>query len=443
MNFSQLKSSVFFKIFVIAILILMLLIPTTMVKQLIYERERIQKNAINEVSAKWGNGQTLTGPFLSIPYDKFIKQYSAKDSTEKIIKLKEWINFLPEDLIINGNISPEKRYRGIHEVVVYESSLNMKGKFNAFDISKFDIAAKNIHFDQARLNLGITDLKGIEKQVTLKWNADNISFDSGTSNNNVIGSGINAKTPTSYQDSSNYAFDLNLDLKGSQNLYFIPMGKTTDVNLSSDWTTPSFTGTFLPDERAVDAKGFNAHWNILHLNRNYPQSWLNGQHHVKQSAFGTDLLLPVDNYKKSYRVARYAILFIVLTFLVFFFVEILNGVYIHPIQYLLVGMALVIFYSLLLSFSEHIKFNYAYFVSAVLTLGLITAYIMAILKSKQIAGMMFGILLILYTFIFTIIQLEDYALLIGSLGVFLILCIVMYFSRKIDWYNIRLGNPRP
>ncbi len=440
MKLSQLKSSVFFKIFVIAILIIMLLIPTTMVKQLIFERERIQKNAINEVSSKWGNGQTLTGPFLSIPYDKFIKQYNAKDSTEKVVKLKEWINFLPEDLTINGNISPEKRYRGIHEVVVYESDLNIKGKFNALDISKYDIPVKNIHFDQAQLNLGITDLKGIEKQISLQWNSENISFDSGTSNRDVIASGINAKTPTSYQDSSSYTFDLTLNLKGSQHLYFIPMGKTTDVNLSSNWTTPSFTGTFLPDDRSVDNKGFNAHWNILHLNRNYPQTWLNGQHQVHKSAFGTDLLLPVDNYKKSYRVARYAILFIVLTFLVFFFVEILNGVFIHPIQYLLVGIALVVFYSLLLSFSEHIKFNYAYFVSAILTLGLVTAYIFAILKSRQIAGMMFGILFILYSFIFTIIQLEDYALLIGSIGIFLILCIVMYFSRKIDWYNIRLGR---
>ena len=152
------------------------------------------------------------------------------------------------------------------------------------------------------------------------------------------------------------------------------------------------------------------------------------------------MLLPVDNYKKSYRVAKYAILFLVLTFMTFFFVEIMKNVFIHPVQYLLVGIAIIVFYTLLLSFSEHIKFNIAYILASILTLLLISLYTTAILKSKQFGLLIFGILLIMYTFIFTIIQLEDYALLIGSLGMFIILGIVMYLSRKIDWYNIKLGH---
>lgn len=439
----SLKSNVFFKVGIIIVLVLILLIPTVMVKQLINEREQVQRDAINEVSYKWGSGQIITGPYISIPYDKYIKQFSKKDSVDKIIRVKDWIYFLPDQLMINGTVSPEKRYRGIYEVVVYESALKIEGVFSPLDFKKFDIGKGNIHFDKATLNIGISDLKGIEKQIGLNWNNSNIFFNSGTSSNDIVLSGINAAVPVGQNDSLGFSFSMEIDLKGSQHLYFTPVGKTTDVNLNSNWKTPSFTGNYLPDNRNVSDNGFTANWNILHLNRNYPQSWKGNKYNVQNSSFGTDLLLPVDNYKKSYRVARYAILFIVLTFMVFFFVEVLNRVFIHPIQYLLVGLAVVVFYSLLLSFSEHIRFNLSYLLASVLTLLLVTGYTTAILKSKTIGGLILGILSILYAFIFTIIQLEDYALLIGSVGLFVILGIVMYFSRKIDWYNIRIGNTEP
>ena len=437
----NLKNNIFFKLGVIAVLVLLLLIPTAMVKDLIHEREYVQRSAISEVSDKWGNGQTITGPYLAIPYDRYIRKVSSKDTSEtKVVKLKEWLYFLPEVLKINGKIDPDKRYRGIYEVVVYESEYEISGSFSPLDLDKFDIEYSNIHFDKATLNLGITDLKGIEKQLKLKWQNNLVAFNSGTSSTDIVRSGVNAPVDLLGRDSVAHQFSLKLDLKGSENINFIPVGKTTDVTLTSDWPTPSFSGTYLPDRREVSEAGFEANWNILHLNRNYPQSWKGAQFGVGGSEFGTDLLLPVDNYKKSYRVARYAVLFLVLTFLVFFFVEVLNKVFIHPIQYLLVGIALVVFYTLLLSFSEHIQFNYAYVVAALLTLGLITGYVMAILKSKQIAGLILGVLGIMYTFIFTIIQMEDYALLIGSIGVFAILALVMYFSRQINWYEIRLGD---
>ena len=396
---------------------------------------------LKKVSEKWGNGQTITGPFLSIPYDRYIKRQLPKDTTVTYTKTTEWLHILPENLEINGSISPEKRYRGIYEVVVYESDLKISGNFISSNINTYDIPHEHIHFDKTSLNIGITDLKGIEKQITLNWNKTTIPFNSSTSTKDIVVKGINA--PVNYKlDSTDFNFSLDLQLKGSQNIYFIPVGKTTDVNLKSDWPTPSFAGTFLPDSRTIDNNGFTANWNILHLNRDFPQSWIGKNRKVKESIFGANLLLPVDNYKKSHRVARYSILFLVLTFLVFFFVEVLNKVFIHPIQYLLVGIALIIFYSLLLSFSEHFKFNIAYILSSVLTLSLITGYTSAILKSKNIGLLLLGILSILYTFIFTIMQLEDYALLIGSLGIFIILGIVMYYSRKIDWYELNLTHKK-
>jgi inner membrane protein len=436
----NLKTNIYFKVGIIFFLILILMIPTSMVESLIHEREGVQTKAINEVSSKWGNGQTISGPFISIPFDKYIKRFNKKDSINEIIKLKEWAHFLPEELKIQGNIIPEKRYRGIYEVVVYESKLKIQGNFDNIDFKKLDIDKKDVHFGKATINIGINDLKGIEKQVTINWNNKDFSFNSGTSTKHIISSGINAVVPIRKDSITNYIFTTEIDLKGSQYLYFTPVGKTTDININSNWNTPSFTGMYLPDERTVSSTGFNSKWNILHLNRNYPQEWIGNDYGIDSSSFGTDLLLPVDNYKKSYRVARYAILFLVLTFITFFFVEIMSKVFIHPIQYLLVGIAIIVFYTLLLSISEHIKFNLAYIIASILTISLVSLYTISILKSKQIGLLIFGILLIMYSFIFTIIQLEDYALLIGSLGMFTILCIVMYYSRKIDWYNIKLGK---
>jgi len=435
-----LKNNIYFKIGTIIIISLFLLIPTSMIKSLIYERESTQNEAIQEVSSKWGEEQTILGPFISIPYYRYIKEFSKKDSKEKIVQIKEYLHILPTQLNITGNINPEKRYRGIYEIVVYNSKLNISGTFNKIDLEAIDIQPKNILFDKAELVIGINDLRGIEEQVNLKWNKENISFNPGVSSNDIVESGINALLSLDPNDSSAYNFNLNLDLKGSQLLYFTPVGKVTDINLSSEWPNPSFNGAFLPDNRGVSEKGFKANWNVLHLNRNYPQIWTCNRHSISSSSFGIDLLLPVDNYQKSYRSIRYAVLFIGFTFLVFFFIEVLNKVFIHPIQYILVGVALIVFYTLLLSISEHLKYNLAFIVSAIATLLLIAGYVLAILKSSKLTMLISGILTVLYSFIFVIIQLQDYALLIGSIGIFIILALVMYFSRKIDWYNLNLNE---
>lgn len=437
---NSLKHNIYFKIGTIILICLLLLIPTSMIKGLIFERESTQNTAIEEVSSKWGEEQTISGPFITIPYYRYIKEFSKKDSSEKITQIKEFIHILPSELNISGSINPEKRNRGIYEIVVYNSKLNISGSFKKIDLSTLEIQKQNILLDKAEFVVGIDDLRGIEKQVNLNWNSKQISFNPGVSSKDVVGSGINAVISIDSNDSLSYKFDLSLDLKGSQLLYFTPLGKITDVNLKSNWSNPSFNGAFLPDSRTVNNKGFTANWNVLHLNRNYPQMWLNDHYSISESSFGIDLILPVDNYQKSYRSIKYAILFIVFTFLVFFFIEVLNKVFIHPIQYILVGVALIVFYTLLLSISEHIHFNLAFILSSISTLLLISGYVLAILKSKKLTYLISGILIILYSFIFVIIQLQDYSLLIGSIGIFIILCLVMYFSRKIDWYNININS---
>lgn len=436
----NLKNNIYFKIGTIVLIIFLLLIPTYMIKNLVNERESTQNNAILEVSSKWGNEQTISGPYISIPYLKNVKEKSNSGYADKVVQIKEYLHILPTQLNINGNINPEKRYRGIYEIVVYNSKINISGAFNSLELSTLDIPLQNIQFNKAEFVVGINDMRGIEEQIDLTWNKDKVSFNPGVSSNDVVQSGINAGVAINPTDSSSYNFNLTLDLKGSSRLYFTPVGKVSNISLTSEWPTPSFNGAFLPDQHKVSDKGFTANWKVLHLNRNYPQQWTSNQYNISSSEFGIDLKLPVDNYQKSYRTIQYAILFIGFTFLVFFFIEVLNKVFIHPIQYILVGVALIVFYTLLLSISEHLKYNLAFIVSALSTLLLIAGYVKAILKSNALTGLISGILTVLYTFIFVIIQLEDYSLLIGSIGIFMILGLVMYFSRKIDWYNLKLGN---
>jgi inner membrane protein len=413
-----------------------------MIKGLVHEREYTQQAAIREVSDKWSHDQTITGPVVSIPYFRYVKEINTENGTEKIVEIKEHIHLLPEELIIDGSMLPEKRHRGIYDIVVYSSKLMLVGRFNTQYIKDLDIVPNNIQWDKAHLTVGITDLRGIRDQVLLRWNNDIETFNPGMLTRDVMNSGIHAPVALQPGDSSDYQFSLELNLKGSQFLHFIPAGKVTEINLNSPWPDPKFNGAFLPEDRSVGEDGFKAYWKVLHLNRNFPQVWTGGKEQLAESAFGVDLLLPVDNYQKSYRSINYAILFIGLTFLTFFFIEVLNKVFIHPIQYILVGIALVVFYSLLLSISEQMPFNAAFIVSAIATLVLIATYVNSILKSKQLTFLISGILLILYSFIFVVIQLQDFALLIGSIGIFIILALVMYYSRKIDWYAMKLGDDK-
>lgn len=436
----QLKNNTLFKVFVILVLTLLLLIPAAMINNIVREREKTQEEAIREVSEKMGEAQTLTGPFLSIPYTRYVKETSSKDGSSRILEIKEYIHLMPEELRIEGELIPEKLNRGIYEIVVYKSDLEVKGSFAPVDLDALDLNGGKVHFDKAALVLGLNDLRGIEEQIALKWGDKTLLFNPGVMNQDLVESGIHVPLTVDDSTQSRTPFQFRLALRGSQQLYFTPVGKITDVFLNSPWPNPKFNGDFLPDERTVDPSGFKAHWNILHLNRNFPQAWKGNAFKPDASSFGTDLLLPVDNYQKSHRAIRYAILFIGFTFLVFFFMEVLNKLFIHPIQYLLVGVALVVFYTLLLSISEHMAFNLAFVLAALATLLLITAYVRAILGSNKLALFLTGILTILYTFIFVIIQLQDFALLIGSLGIFMVLALVMYFSRKIDWYNIKLGD---
>ena len=420
----------FLKALIIGGLTLFLMIPGFMLQDLVEERQERQKEASTEVGEKWGQKQVVIGPVLSIPY----KDYEKNDSVT--VEVIRFAHFLPNDLRVDGRLMPEKRYRSFYEIVVYNSNIHIEGQFAPIDAKVLSIAPDQLILKDAFIAMGISDLRGIEEQITMRWNQDSTTFNSGIATNDVLSTGISALVPVAVDGKTPYLFSLDLTLKGSESLFFAPIGKEPQLKLASNWPTPSFDGAFLPDDRQVTDQGFSAFWKVLHLNRNYPQNWLGSRNDITETTFGVNLFLPTDHYKKTLRTTKYAFILIAMTFLVFFFIEILNKKSVHPFQYLLIGFALCIFYALLLAFSEHINFNIAYWMAAPMTIGLIGVYAWNILGDRRLGGLVSGILLLLYGFIFTIVQLKDYALLIGSLGLFMTLALVMYLSRKIDWYNL-------
>ncbi|MDO8367895.1 MAG: cell envelope integrity protein CreD [Saprospiraceae bacterium] len=419
---------------IIFFLMLVLLIPTSMVESLIYERQGRHNEAINEVSSKWGQSQTLSGPILVLPYEQTQRSTDGKE----VFKETKFACFLPDELRVNGQINPEKRHRGIFDVVLYSSRLKLEGSFNAPEVEKLVPAGATVLWDKASLVLGIPDLRGLEDQVTLQWDGQASMFDPGIPVSGLLQSGIHVpialKAAALNKAAGSHSFKIELALKGSGALFFTPVGKVTDVKIASPWADPSFTGAFLPDEKTVSPAGFEASWKVLNLNRNYPQQWTSeAQMNFSESTFGVDFLIPVDNYQKSTRSVKYAILFICLTFLTIFFIEMGQSRRVHPFQYALIGLALVIFYTLLVSISEHLSFNAAYFIAAVMTIGMTGLYARSLFQSNRMALFVCGTMTVLYGFLFVVLQQQDYALLIGSLGLFAILAVVMYVSRRINW----------
>jgi inner membrane protein len=432
-------NKLYLKLGLIGIMALLLLIPTAMIQELVAEREQVQQKAISEVTDKWGREQFITGPILRIPFQRKIST-KTNDSPREMHEYTEFLYILPEELRVSASLEPEKRNRGIHEIVVYETKLQFQGKFDQLLAGAEGEPVESLQWEKAELIVGIPDLRGLEYQNGIRWNNTSLAFEPGLQKSALAESGLRARLNLKPTNDSSFTFDFSLRLKGSQKLAFSPVGKLTDVRMTSSWPHPSFTGAFLPDSSNISNDGFTAHWNVLQLNRNFPQRWTGDEYQPAEAAFGVELFLPADQYQKTHRSIRYALLFIGLSFLVFFFHEMIAKMRLHPIHYLLVGIALVVFYTLLLSLSEQIGFNTAFALSALATLVLISSYVAAILQSTRFGVKIGGILSILYAFIFVVLQSDDYALLMGSLGLFMVLAGVMYFSRKIDWYTKEEGS---
>ena len=320
---------------------------------------------------------------------------------------------------------------------------------NSIDPSILKIPEQNILWNEAFAEFHIADSKGLNEELNLKWNGKALAFSPS-----AIASGSSAKALTSplnitsSAELANARFTGDINLNGSERLLFTPVGKSSTVQVNSSWKHPSFTGNILPQTSEINDSGFTAKWTSLSHTRNFPQQWLegayrldhlagmddiNGASNVSSSSFGMELFVPVNGYQKTMRSVKYAILCILLTFTAFFLIETTNRKSVHPVQYALIGFALILFYTLLLSFSEYIGFNQAYGIAAIATIGLITWFVKGLLGSMKLSMLLSFILILMYSYVFTILQLQDYALILGSIGLFLTLAVVMFFSRKIQW----------
>lgn len=416
-----------FKGIVIALMTLLMLIPGCMVQNLIRERQATRDEAVRNIDAKWSYAQTVSGPILTVPFIK-----TVLDMEKKPVLVEDVINITPEQIDIKTELFPEERYYGIYKTIVYKSIVTVTGKFSP--VEKDRLPEEEIHWERAYLRFGVSDLRGISDNIAFEVN-DSIYTPKSTGYSDVLLKEVMKVSLIQFNPEKELEFDYTINLKGSGSINFIPVGRTTDVTVAGLWPDPGFIGNYTPDY-TLENDSFRAHWKILNFNRNIPDIWSGNFHQsVDNLSFGVNLVDTVDIYQQNMRSAKYALMFIALTFVIFFFVEIKSRKRIHPIQYILIGIALILFYGLLLSISEPLGFGWAYLISSIATIGLITAYASKIFKNKNETISLALILSGLYIFLYVLLQLKDMALLAGSVGLFVVLGIIMYFSQKINWYG--------
>ena len=399
---------------------------------------------VQEVSGTWGGPQTIGGPVLVVPYRSTFTNSDGKPQ-EVIARA----SFLPESLEVIGAVEPEVRKRGLFKVIVYRAHLKMSGRFVRPDLSSITSRPVEPLWNEATLNVGVADPRGIARRVALNWNGREVALVPGVSDTGLFASGVQAKLTDLGSVAAGVVmpFDLDLDVNGSRDLRVLPAGAETTVRLTSTWPHPSFVGASAGPVHASARPGSAPPGGCRTSGRGYPPHWLSGDldreklsARVEGSAFGVSLLQPVDVYQQAERAVKYASLFIVMTFVVFFLWEIVRGGLLHPIQYLFVGFAICVFYLLLLSISEHAGFGAAYAIAASATTLLIALYSGYVLGGLKEGVLMGCGLTTLYGFLYLLLRLEDYALLAGSVGLFLMLALLMLATRRVNWYELRLGT---
>lgn len=427
----------------ILLLILLIQIPLFIINNTILERQNRYKQVVSEISQSWSEAQELMGPVLLIPYT--IPVTDKDNNTQILVK-----NIIcpPESLKIKGIIKPEVRYRGIFQAVVYKSSFDIIGTFKIPSKEEINYLhlTQNSHilWNSAQVSMGIKDMRRLKADINLNWNNQIINFFPGSNLPDLMLSGIH--TPylnlNDYHEGSKIPFSLILHVDGSDSINFLPFGTDTHVFAQSSWPHPSFIGKFLPDQRQVGDKGFEATWEISKFGRaSYPQYFTSEQINdsfkstVKSSMFGVRFVQPVNAYRHSERAIKYGTLFIIFTFMTYFLLELITRVRIHIFQYGLVGINLCIFFLLLIALSEHIGFTKSYCIGATLIILQISLYSLKVVKTMKRTFVITSVLTSLYIYLYIILRLEDYALFIGAIALFLALTAIMFAVRNIDWYS--------
>ena len=448
-SFKSITSSGGFKIAMLILLVLLLLIPITMIRSLVHERSFRSGEAEKSIMEAWGSEFVLYGPVIRIP---IIEREEIRTRTEKdgervdIIVRNKTLWITPKEVDIQADFSAEKKRRGIFSVALFSGDVSLKGSFT-FERAREEIKSNQELFPrQAEIIIGLMNQKGIRKIIKADWNGSELFFKPGNrqfSFDYFGNNGVNASSP--FDTSGINTFDIQFSIQGGKALRTLPIGEITRTKIRSDWIAPSFQGGYLPVEYTLSENGFNADWEISYLSRSIPLFWVTGERgeydgrmSFQNELYGVDFFKPLDHYALNTRAVKYAILFLIIPFLTLFFLEIYSLKSIHPAQYLLSGLANIIFYLLLLSISEHLSFSIAYLIAAAAITIMMSLYARSLLGTWVRSAYMGLVMALLYLILYLTLNAEDWALLIGSVVAFLICGVVMFLTRKLDWKNLNM-----
>ncbi len=441
------RNSTILKLLGVGALVLILLIPLLMITGVLNDRLTRRNEAVADITSSWGKEQNVVGPVLGIPYTyryKTVKEIPLGGDKVERREVEETAlanaYFLPETLNINGDVQTQTLHRGIYDAAVFRANVTLTGKFAPPDFGALKIDMKDVQWKDAFVTFALNDMRGTREGIALDWGGIKRPLLPGSQ---VPGytTGATAMLANDKPISAPVDFSIALDFNGSEGIYFAPFGVKNEATLKSNWPDPGFRGAFLPASRNVRADGFDANWKVSYYGRDYPQQWTSragnerfNLQSVTGSRFGAEFLSILDAYRYVERSIKYGVLFLVLVFTTFFLFEVTARQKIHPFQYLMVGAALCLFYLLLLSISEFVGFGYAYLIAAVVSTLLITWYCRYFLGGGVRTFMIGAGLAGVYGFLYITLRQQDYALLMGAIALFVLLAVVMYVTRKIDWY---------
>ncbi len=426
------------RVVALGLLILLMLIPLSMIGGLVSERHARRLSVESDIAGQWGYNQSIGGPLLIVPY---IVHSQTRRSDGSIVEQEQrkLAYFLPDQLAIDAAIESQKRYRSIYEVLVYSAEIKLTGRLTPAAFAEWGVAAGDILWNEASIAVGIGDTSGI-RALSFTLDGRPVTLTPGLARQQLLGSGLQARLPDFGQRAPGgpHQFALTLTLNGSGRLEFLPFGSETTLHMAADWPHPNFTGAALPAGREIGAEGFTADWTMSYLARAYPPAWRAEDlsfNDLADGRVGVELVLPGDSYQQTDRIIKYGVLVIGLTFATIFVVGLLRQARAHMVQYLLVGASICLFYLLLLSLSEHIRFGAAYAVASAADVATVSAYVMRTIH--RLAGLVVaGMLGLVHGWMYLLLQMEDYVLLSGTIGLFVALLAVMYATRNIDWFRI-------
>lgn len=425
----------------VGILALILLIPLAMIDDVVRERHQTYRGVIDNIAGGWSGDQVLAGPILVVPFteklavlDEVVTPGGQARVSQRWEKRDRTAVLLPDRLDLDGSLESEVRRRGIYEVQVYQAGIDVSATFSGVEAAVTDLSSVDrldaIHWDDAVLAVGISDPRGIVEADRIDCGDHRLEALPGSTIPGLLPRGFHLPVGEVVDD--HMEIRMPLKLRGTGSFQFVPLGATTMADLRSSWPTPSFIGEILPKSRTIEADGFEARWSISRLNRSYPQGWVEGESvDLNEIVSGVRLFEPVQLYDLVTRATKYGLLFIILTFLTLGLIELVTDERLSLVQYLLIGVALALFFLILIAFAEHIGFGTAYVIASAIVIGMNSLYCAALLTRKSLAIAVGGVLTAIYGILYTILKAEDFALLSGTVLLVVALSVTMYFTKSL------------